>query len=248
MNETIYGIHAIQAMLLRMPENIIEIYHQEGLRNQRVKEIIFEIKRLGIPAQEVKRYFLDDITAHGVHQGIAAKIKAGRNYSEGDLLDLMEAKPKAFILILDGVTDPHNLGACLRSADAAGVDCVIVPKDRSAPLNGTARKAACGAAENLPLIRVTNLVRTICKLKDKGIWVVGTAGGADTSLFDTTFPEGVALVMGAEGEGLRRLTKAHCDQLVCIPINGTVSALNVSVAAGVCLFEIVRQRKKSALL
>lgn len=148
------------------------------------------------------------------------------------------------MLILDGVTDPHNLGACLRSADAAGVHAIIVPKDRSAQLNATAKKVACGAAENVPLIRVTNLARTMRLLQEANVWIVGTAGEATHTLFQSKFNGPIALVMGAEGEGMRRLTREHCDELISIPMAGTVSSLNVSVATGVCLFEIVRQRSQ----
>ena len=145
--------------------------------------------------------------------------------------------------MLDGVTDPHNLGACLRNADAAGVDAIIVPKDKSAKLNGTVRKVACGAAETVPLVYVTNLARTLREIKEQGVWVVGTAGETDTEVFDAKLTGPMAIVMGAEGAGMRRLTKEHCDELVKIPMVGTVSSLNVSVATGICLFEVLRQRK-----
>jgi 23S rRNA (guanosine2251-2'-O)-methyltransferase len=148
------------------------------------------------------------------------------------------------LLVLDGVTDPHNLGACLRSAEAAGVDAVIVPKDKSADLNATVRKVACGAAETMPFVRVTNLARTLEKLKQQGIWLYGTAGEAAQSVFEVDLKGPVALVMGAEGKGMRRLTREHCDYLVNLPMAGAVSSLNVSVATGICLFEAVRQRAK----
>lgn len=169
-------------------------------------------------------------------------MKPGRQYQENDLPDLIAALDNPFFLILDGVTDPHNLGACLRSADAAGVHAVIVPKDRSAQLNATAKKVACGAAENVPLIRVTNLARTMRMLQEENIWIVGTAGEADHTLYQSKMTGRLALVMGAEGEGMRRLTREHCDELISIPMAGSVSSLNVSVATGICLFEAVRQR------
>lgn len=147
------------------------------------------------------------------------------------------------MLILDGITDPHNLGACLRSAEAAGIDAVIVPKDKSAQLNATAKKVACGAAESVPLIRVTNLARTLRQLQQQHIWIVGTAGEANHTLYESKLTGAIALVMGAEGEGMRRLTREHCDELISIPMAGVVSSLNVSVATGVCLFEAVRQRR-----
>ena len=151
------------------------------------------------------------------------------------------------MLVLDGITDPHNLGACLRSADAAGVHAIIVPKDKSAKLNGTARKVACGAAETVPLVQVTNLARTLREIKDAGVWVVGTAGETDTELFDANLTGPMAVVMGAEGDGMRRLTREHCDLLVKIPMAGTVSSLNVSVATGICLFEVLRQRNATQI-
>jgi 23S rRNA (guanosine2251-2'-O)-methyltransferase len=177
-----------------------------------------------------------------VHQGIVARVKPGRQYQESDLPDLLESLDSPFLLILDGITDPHNLGACLRSADAAGVHAVIVPRDRSAQLNATAKKVASGAAEHVPLITVTNLARTMRVLQDANVWIVGTAGEADHNLYQSKMTGPMALVMGAEGEGMRRLTREHCDELISIPMSGSVSSLNVSVATGVCLFEAVRQR------
>lgn len=246
MNDIIYGIHAIEAVLTRSPERCIEIYYLAGRHDQRVERLLAEINRLGIRLIPVNCVFLDQKTQQGVHQGIMAIVKAGKTYSESDLRDLLTVTPEPLVLILDGVTDPHNLGACMRTADAAGVDWIIVPKDRSAPLNATVKKVACGAAESLPLIRVTNLARTLRLLQEYHIWIIGTAGEASRSLFETHHHGGLALVMGAEGEGLRRLTKVHCDELVHIPMCGSVSSLNVSVATGVCLFEIVRQKHITA--
>ncbi len=162
-----------------------------------------------------------------MHQGIIARVKPGRQYQENDLPDLIALHDRPFLLILDGVTDPHNLGACLRSADAAGVHAVIVPKDRSAQLNATAKKVACGAAESVPLIRVTNLARTMRMLQEENIWIVGTAGEADHTLYQSKMPGRMALVMGAEGEGMRRLTREHCDELISIPMAGSVSSLRM---------------------
>lgn len=188
------------------------------------------------------RQWLDEKVEGAVHQGIIARVREGRQYQENDLPALLESVDTPFLLVLDGVTDPHNLGACLRSADAAGVHAVIVPRDRSAQLNATAKKVACGAAENVPLIRVTNLARTLRLLQEMNVWIVGTAGEADHTLFQSKMTGPMALVMGAEGEGMRRLTREHCDELISIPMAGTVSSLNVSVATGICLFEAVRQR------
>lgn len=242
MSEIIYGIHAIEAMLERSPERILDVFLLKNREDKRLTSIAQEIEALGLSIKMATRQYLDEQTANGVHQGIMARIKERRNYQENDIHALIEQSDKPFILILDGVTDPHNLGACIRTADAAGVDFIIVPKDRSAPLNATAKKVACGAAESVPVIRVTNLARTMRMLQnDYNIWIVGTAGEADHSIYNSTLSQSVAIVMGAEGEGMRRLTREHCDELVNIPMAGTVSSLNVSVATGICLFEVVRK-------
>ncbi|MBL9183297.1 MAG: 23S rRNA (guanosine(2251)-2'-O)-methyltransferase RlmB [Verrucomicrobiaceae bacterium] len=165
-------------------------------------------------------------------------------YDEGDLASLLEDKPDPLVLILDCVQDPHNLGACLRTADAAGVAMVVMPKDKSSPISETVIRVACGGAENVPLVRVTNLARAMDKLKELGVWLVGTADEATQSLYDLDLKGGIGIVMGAEGPGMRRLTGEHCDFLVKIPMAGKVECLNVSVATGVCLFECVRQRMK----
>ena len=188
----------------------------------------------------------------GRHQGVVAEslddpvrgeIQQANLWQEADLLRRVdEAGHPVLILVLDGVTDPHNLGACLRSADAAGVDAVVVPRDKSADLNATARKVACGAAEVVPFARVTNIARTLDALKERGVWIYGAAGEAEKSVYESDLTGPLALVMGAEGAGLRRLTREHCDFLVKLPMAGAVSSLNVSVATGVCLFEAVRQR------
>lgn len=239
----IYGIHAMQGMLARSPERILDVYLLKNRDDKRLNNVIEELESLGIAIKLVDRKWLDEQSANGVHQGIMAKIKEGRSYHENDLPNLLSQKPEPFILILDGITDPHNLGACIRSADAAGVDLIIVPKDKSAPLNAIAKKVACGAAESVPVIRVTNLARTLRMLKDEHqIWIVGAAGEADHSLYQSNLTGKLAIVMGAEGEGMRRLTKEHCDELVSIPMSGFVSSLNVSVATGICLFESVRQK------
>jgi 23S rRNA (guanosine2251-2'-O)-methyltransferase len=191
----------------------------------------------------MQRKALDDKAKGEQHQGIIARVKEGKKYNEKDLDQIIASSDTPFLLVLDGVTDPHNLGACLRNADAAGVDAIIVPKDKSAKLNGTARKVACGAAETVPLVQVTNLARTLRDIKEMGVWVVGTAGETDIEVFDAKLTGPMAIVMGAEGSGMRRLTREHCDELVKIPMVGTVSSLNVSVATGICLFEVLRQRR-----
>ena len=250
MSETVYGIHAIEALLTRAPERIIEVYIAKGREDKRLNSLVHEIEQLGLIVKITHRQWLDDKSKNGVHQGILAIVKPCRTYQENDIPLLVEQQPNPVILILDGVTDPHNLGACIRTADAAGVNFIIVPKDRSAPLNSTAQKVACGAAESIPVVRVTNLARTMRMLQDEyQVWIVGTAGEAERTLYQTDIYKSstsipLALVMGAEGEGMRRLTKEHCDELVSIPMAGIVSSLNVSVATGVCLFEIVRQKNK----
>ena len=239
----IFGIHAVEALLERDPQRFQEVYILKGRDDRRLQPLVSALETQGVAVQVTTRQWLDSKAEGAVHQGIVALVKPGRQYQEGDLPDLLEKTEQPFLLILDGVTDPHNLGACLRSADAAGVHAVIVPKDRSASLNATAKKVACGAAETVPLIRVTNLARTMRLLQEYHIWIVGTAGEADHTLYQSKMTGPMALVMGAEGEGMRRLTREHCDELISIPMAGSVSSLNVSVATGICLFEAVRQRQ-----
>ncbi|MGL6021347.1 MAG: 23S rRNA (guanosine(2251)-2'-O)-methyltransferase RlmB [Gibbsiella quercinecans] len=242
MSEIIYGIHAVKALLERDPQRFLEVFILKGRDDRRLQPLIAELEATGIVIQVANRQWLDEKVEGAVHQGIVARVREGRQYQENDLPALLENTATPFLLVLDGVTDPHNLGACLRSADAAGVHAVIVPRDRSAQLNATAKKVACGAAESVPLIRVTNLARTLRLLKEMNVWVVGTAGEADHTLYQSKMTGPMALVMGAEGEGMRRLTREHCDELISIPMAGSVSSLNVSVATGICLFEAVRQR------
>lgn len=186
---------------------------------------------------------MDDKAESSQHQGIVARVKAAKVLNEQDLDVLLANTEQPFLLILDGVTDPHNLGACLRNADAAGVQGIIVPKDNSVGLTATVSKVACGAAETVPLFQVTNLARTMRHLQDKGVWIVGTAGEADCELYQADLKGPLAIAMGAEDKGLRRLSRESCDSLISIPMAGSVSSLNVSVATGVCLFEAVRQRR-----
>ena len=243
MSEIIYGIHAVKALLEQDPQRFLEVFTLKGREDRRLQPLIAELEANGIAVQVANRQWLDDKVEGAVHQGIVARVKEGRQYQENDLPGLLASLDTPFLLVLDGVTDPHNLGACLRSADAAGVHAVIVPRDRSAQLTATAKKVACGAAETVPLIRVTNLARTLRFLQEQNVWIVGTAGEADHTLYQSKLTGPLALVMGAEGEGMRRLTREHCDELISIPMAGSVSSLNVSVATGVCLFEAVRQRQ-----
>lgn len=240
--EFIYGWHAVEAVLKREPERLQQVWIQTGRQDKRVKSITDELDNLGVGWQIVHRKKLDERVS-GVHQGIVASVSESREWTEDDLLTQLAASDKPpFLLVLDGVTDPHNLGACMRTADAVGVQAVIAPKDKSASLTPVARKIACGAAETVPFVRVTNLARFLRTLQEQGVWLIGTAGEAKATLYQADFKGPVALVMGAEGKGMRRLTREHCDQLINIPMHGHVDSLNVSVATGVCLYEALRQR------
>ncbi|GAL23527.1 23S rRNA (guanosine(2251)-2'-O)-methyltransferase RlmB [Vibrio maritimus] len=241
-NEFIYGIHAIKAVLEKDPVRFVEAYVLKGRQDDRLMPLLNELNQIGVSIQQMNRKTLDDKASGANHQGIIAKVKPAKQLNENDLDDVLAQHEQPLLLILDGVTDPHNLGACLRNADAAGVAAVIVPKDRSAPMTATVSKVACGAAETVPLIRVTNLARTMRALQEKGIWIVGTAGEATHDIYQAKLSGSLAVVMGAEGDGMRRLTRETCDDLIKIPMAGAVSSLNVSVASGICLFEAVRQR------
>ncbi len=241
-SETIFGIHAIQAALKTAPHRIRELYVFQGRRDAKVKKIIDAAQSHSIAIRYVDKKQLDALCV-GNHQGLVADIEAGKSLQESDLYPLLEnISHTPLVLVLDGVTDPHNLGACLRSADAAGVDAVVIPKDKSVGVNDTVRKVACGAAETVPLIPVTNLVRCIKKMQEAGLWVTGLEGEANGTVYETDLSGPRVIVMGAEGAGMRRLTKETCDSLVNIPMHGHVSSLNVSVATGVVLFETLRQR------
>ena len=244
MSSLIYGFHAVEAILRREPNRIQTLWLQEGRRDKRVQSLETLARNQGVALNLVGRAELDDMV-EGRHQGVVAKIEGsgGREaLDERGLIAHLQGIHQPLVLVLDGVTDPHNLGACLRSADAAGVNAVIVPKDRSADLGPTVSKVACGAAESIPFARVTNLSRTLEKLKEAGFWLVGTTGEAGITIYDQDLTGPLCLIMGAEGEGMRRLTLEHCDFLVKLPMAGTVESLNVSVATGICLFEAVRQR------
>ena len=237
-----FGWHAVEAVLKREPERLQQVGIQTGRQDKRVKSITDTLDSLGVRWKVVHRRELDERVS-GVHQGIVAAVSESREWTEDDLLAQLAGSDKPpFLLVLDGVTDPHNLGACMRTADAVGVQAVIVPKDKSASLTPVARKVACGAAETVPFVRVTNLARFLRSLQDQGVWLIGTAGEAKATLYQADFKGPVALVMGAEGKGMRRLTREHCDQLINIPMLGHVDSLNVSVATGVCLYEALRQR------
>ncbi|EKO3841985.1 23S rRNA (guanosine(2251)-2'-O)-methyltransferase RlmB [Vibrio harveyi] len=241
-NEFIYGIHAVKAVLEREPERFIEAFVLKGRQDDRLMPILNDLQVCGVSIQQMTRKTLDDKARGANHQGIIARVKPAKQLNENDIDGILAKHESPLLLVLDGVTDPHNLGACLRNADAAGVAAIIVPKDRSAPMNATVSKVACGAAEVVPLIRVTNLARTMRTLQEQGIWFVGTAGEATHDIYQAKLTGPLAIVMGAEGDGMRRLTRETCDDLIKIPMAGSVSSLNVSVASGICLFEAVRQR------
>jgi len=238
----VFGWHAVEAVLKREPGRLQQVWIQTGRQDKRVKTITDSLDELGVKWAVVHRRELDERVG-GVHQGVVAAVTESREWTEDDLLTQLAASDKPpFLLVLDGVTDPHNLGACMRTCDAVGIQAVIVPKDKSASLTAVARKVACGAAETVPFVRVTNLARFLRTLKDQGVWLIGTAGEAKATVYQADFKGPVALVMGAEGTGMRRLTREHCDQLINIPMLGHVDSLNVSVATGVCLYEALRQR------
>jgi 23S rRNA (guanosine2251-2'-O)-methyltransferase len=242
--EKIYGVHAVEALLRHHPKRVKQVWLAEGRSDPRVQVLLGLAAENRVSVGQCERREMD-AWVEGVHQGVVAEVSPSQVWGEAmldELLDRTEGAP--LLLVLDGVTDPHNLGAVLRTADAAGVQAVIVPKDKSATLNATVRKVACGAAETLPLVAVTNLARTLEKLRQRGLWTVGTAGEAEQEVYDHDFTGPTILIMGAEGKGMRRLTREHCDYLVKLPMAGSVSSLNVSVATGVCLFEAVRQRRK----
>ncbi len=239
----VYGIHAVTSLINQSPERIIGLYVQES-RNNSVAKLIAQAESLHIPIKLLSVQKFNQLFGSVNHQGLAAECFKPQNFNENDLAKLVnnpEIQP--FFLVLDGIQDPHNLGACLRSADAAGVHAVIIPKDRSVGLTPTVAKVACGAAETVPLITVTNLSRTLNFLKEHQIWCIGLDGSARTSIYQFDLTGRLALILGGEGKGLRRLTRETCDELLSIPMCGNVASLNVSVATGIVLFEALRQKK-----
>ena len=237
----LFGFHAILARLRADPKSVVEIFLDETRHDGRIKDLAAVAERAGVKLMRVPTKRLDGFYGGGRHQGVVARVEVkSLSHSLDEILEQVKGPP--LLLLLDGVTDPHNLGACLRVANAAGVHAVVAPKDRAAGISAAVSKVASGAAESTPYIMVTNLARTIDELKEREIWVVGTDERAEQSLYQANIPESVAWVLGAEGEGMRRLTREKCDLLVRIPMAGEVGSLNVSVAAGVCLFESVRRR------
>jgi 23S rRNA (guanosine2251-2'-O)-methyltransferase len=239
----VYGLHAVNAVLERAPERLLELWIEQSRDDVRTRELRDRAQVLGLRVQPSSAEVLAKLVGDVVHQGAVAAVRPLRAWDEHDLLqELSKTVGDPLLLILDGVTDPHNLGACLRTADAAGAHAVLIPKDRAAAVDGVVRKVAAGAAEFVPVASVTNLARAIDLLKERGIWVVGTDGEAPQTLYAADLKRPLALVLGAEGTGMRRLTRERCDFLVRIPMAGQVESLNVSVAAGVALFEARRQR------
>lgn len=243
-SQTLLGFHAVRARLEQAPKSLQKVFYDEHRRDKRVQQLVDRLKQAGIPVVPVTRKALDDMAAGARHQGVVAQARGGQLATDiHSLLDELQARQeRPLLLILDGVTDPHNLGACLRTADAAGVHAVLAPKDRAVGLTAVVRRVACGAAETVPYLQVTNLARTMRELKERDIWLYGTDDQARQTLHSIDLRgQAVAWVMGAEGEGLRRLTREQCDNLVRIPMQGTVESLNVSVATALCLYESVRQ-------
>ena len=245
----IAGINAVAAALEHDPAHVLEVLVEAGGKNARLADIEAQARRLGIDVRRITQQALDGVAGGLRHQGVVARYQAAKTWEEHELAGLIEqAEGRALILVLDGVQDPHNLGACLRSAAAAGATAVVIPRDKAVQVNATVRKTAAGAADRIPVVAATNLSRCLRDLQKQGVWIYGLAGETDASLYGIDLKGNVALVLGSEGDGLRRLTREHCDALVQIPMPGLgmqrgVESLNVSVAAGVALFEAVRQRQ-----
>lgn len=241
---SVYGLHAVQAVLRRRPQDVTRLTIAAARDDARVRELAALAASQGIAIEAAPMAELDRASAGAVHQGVVATVRPSVPLDENSLLDLLtgtEAPP--LVLVLDGVSDPHNLGACLRCADAAGATAVVAPRDRAATLTPAVRKVAAGAAETVPFAQVTNLARSLRDMKAGGLWIAGTAADAELELFAADLAGPLAIVMGSEGKGLRRLTRESCDFRVRLPMLGAVASLNVSVAAGIVLYEALRQRR-----
>jgi 23S rRNA (guanosine2251-2'-O)-methyltransferase len=244
--ETVYGVHAVRALLLRRPERVLRLRLAAGRDDPRIRELVELASRHGLAAERVQPREFESLR-DAVHQGVMAEIAGLAPWSEDDLLAALGGAIRPLVLALDGVQDPHNLGACLRTADACAALALVVPKDRAAQLTAAVKKVAAGAAETTPVVTVTNLVRCLALLKHAGLWIVGADLQAQARAQDVDLTAGTVLVLGGEGGGLRRLTRANCDYLVRLPQLGAVESLNVSVAAGMLLYEAVRQRGASSV-
>jgi len=239
--KVLFGFHAVGVRLKTAPQSIIEIYYESTRRDARMRQFLERANEAGTRLIEADNLRLAKLCGSHGHQGVAARVEpVPQIHSLDDLLDAVAGPP--LLLVLDGITDPHNLGACLRVADGAGAHAVIAPKDHAAGINATVAKVASGAAETMPYFMVTNLARTLGELKERSIWVTGTSDDAPKTLYQVQFTGPTAIVLGAEGAGMRQLTRKTCDELVSIPMHGAVESLNVSVASGVCLYEALRQR------
>jgi 23S rRNA (guanosine2251-2'-O)-methyltransferase len=244
--KVLFGFHAVGVRLKTAPQSIIEIHFEPTRRDARMRQFIDRVKEAGVRLIESDGLRIAKLAGSHGHQGVAARVHAIEQvHSLDEMLENLEASGTAqpLLLVLDGITDPHNLGACLRVADGAGAHAVIAPKDHAAGINATVAKVASGAAETMPYFMVTNLARTLNELKERNIWIIGTSDDAEKTIYEVDLKGPVALVLGAEGAGMRQLTRKTCDELVSIPMLGAVESLNVSVASGVCLYEALRQRR-----
>jgi 23S rRNA (guanosine2251-2'-O)-methyltransferase len=240
----VFGFHAVLARLRADPKSVVEIFLDETRNDARGRDLAAAAERAGVRLMRVPTKRLDGFYGGGRHQGVVARVEVKKAAETLD--ELLDGVEKALLLVLDGITDPHNLGACLRVANAAGAHAVIAPKDRAAGITPAVSKVASGAAESTPYLMVTNLARTLDEIKQRNVWVVGADERAEKTLYEADLPDAIAWVLGAEGEGMRRLTRESCDLLVRVPMLGAVQSLNVSVCAGVCLFESVRRRARHA--
>ncbi|WP_085315061.1 23S rRNA (guanosine(2251)-2'-O)-methyltransferase RlmB [Derxia lacustris] len=246
-SKVLHGFHAVTARLRHAPASIRQLYVEQSRRDRRMQDFIARATEAGLKPTPVDAARINGVAGNDRHQGVVAvvdEIEIARTLD--DVLDLLPQGEDALLLVLDSITDPHNLGACLRVADGAGAHAVVAPKDRAAGLSGVVAKAASGAAESVPYVVVTNLARSLREMKDAGLRIIGTTDDAPKTIFEADLSGPIALVLGAEGEGMRRLTRDTCDELVSIPMAGAVESLNVSVASGVCLYEALRQRRKPA--
>ena len=239
--KVLFGFHAVGVRIKTAPQSVVEVYFESTRRDARMRQFLERAKESGVRLIEADGMRLAKLAGSHGHQGVVAKVEAiPQVHSLDDLLDSVEGPP--LLLVLDGITDPHNLGACLRVADGAGAHAVIAPKDHAAGINATVAKVASGAAETMPYFMVTNLARTLGELKERSIWCIGTSDDAPRTLYQADLKAPTALILGAEGQGMRQLTRKNCDELISIPMRGGVESLNVSVASGVCLYEALRQR------
>lgn len=243
--EQIFGIHAVNQILEVSPDRIINVWIQEAINSDSVRAIYEEMKKLGLSVQTTPRATMSRMTKNQNHQGVIIEVKPAKKKTDNDLELILEqnSNNNPLYLILDSVQDPHNLGACIRTAEATKVTAIIIPKDRAVGITDTVRKVASGAVENVTVVTVTNLVRAIKKIKDAGVWVVGADGEAEESIYNMNMKVPTAIIMGGEGKGMRESVMKECDYIAALPILGQIESLNVSVATGVILYEVLRQRQ-----